>query len=312
TKETLAGIYSSGKAVIALLIARAVGEGLLDYDAPVARYWPEFAANGKEDITLAEALSHQAGLIGIAEEMAPEDWLDHQMIASRVAAMAPLFPPRTASGYSPQLVGFLANEILGRIAGRTIGRMLREDFAGLDIHCGLKPDEIASAAYMPKPPRAPDLGAMTELKGIAFVKPWSAPAKVSREAWMAAEIPSSNMHATARALAEITHPLANDGFFRGKKIVSDNAIAGALKERIRGDDLVLPFRLAWCAGLMKNINGHFGPSQMAFGHAGFGGSSVVVDPANKLTAAYVMSKMSPYLVGDPRWLSLISAVYAAL
>jgi CubicO group peptidase (beta-lactamase class C family) len=165
---------------------------------------------------------------------------------------------------------------------------------------------------MPKPPRASDLGPITELRRIAFLKPWSAPANVSREAWLGAEIPSSNMHATARALAELAYPFADRGRFRGRTIIGADGLAGAFKERIAGDDLVLPFRLSWAAGVMRNVNGHFGPSTSAFGHAGFGGSSVMFDPAHGLSCAYVMNKMSPHLVGDPRGLRLVEAVYAAL
>ncbi|MGE0407721.1 MAG: serine hydrolase domain-containing protein [Amphiplicatus sp.] len=311
---TLVSLYSSGKAVIALLIARAVSEGRLDYEARVADYWPDFAANGKAALTLADVLSHQAGLCGLAEEMPPEDWLDWDKIAARIAAMAPLWPPRSASGYSPQLVGFIMGEVLRRAAGRGVGQMLREDFSarcGLNLYCGLTEEEIARAAYMPKPPRAPDLGAITELKRIAFLKPWSAPARVARAAWMAAEIPSSNMQGDARALAAIVQPLANGGFFRGEKILEESAIEAALAERIRGADLVLPFELSWSAGLMRNINRHFGPSATAFGHAGFGGSTVMIDPARRLSAAYAMNKMSPHLVGDRRAVRLLDAVYAA-
>jgi len=312
TEETLAGIYSSGKLVVAMLVARAVSEGRLDYGAPVARWWPEFAVGGKGDITLAEALSHQSGLVGIPEETPADIWLDWTATTARLAAMAPLFPPRTASGYGPQTFGFIAGEILRRATGRGVAETLREDFGDIDLHCALRPDEIARAAYMPKPPRAPDLGALTELKRIAFLKPWSAPGNVTREAWMAAEIPSANIHATARALAELAHPLANDGLHRGRPIISQDALAAMRAERIAGDDLVLPFRLSWAAGVMRNINGHFGPSPSALGHAGFGGSSVMFDPAHRLSAAYVMNRMSPHLVGDPRGLALVDAVYAAL
>lgn len=310
--DTLAGIYSSGKLVIAMLVARAVGEGRLDYEAPVAAIWPEFAANGKEAITLGQALSHQAGVTGFADEMAPEDWLDFSKITARIAAMAPLFPPRSASGYGPQTFGFIAGEILKRATGRGVADILRRDFAGVDIHCAMTPDEIARAAYMQKPPRAADLGPLTELKRIAFLKPWSAPAKVSREAWMAAEIPSSNMHATARGLAEMVHPFADRGKFRGVKILTADAIAAACATRIAGDDLVLPFRLSWAGGFMCNINRHFGPAPEAFGHAGMGGSAVMFDPARRMSAAYVMGRMSPHLIGDPRALSLFDALYAAL
>jgi len=315
TEETLACLYSSGKAAAAMLIARAASDGLLDYDAPVADLWPEFAQGGKGGITVAEALSHQGGLCGFPDEMPPEEWLDAAAIAARLGRMAPLWPPGSASGYHPQTFGFIANEIHRRATGRTIGVTLREDFCepyGLSLFCGMREEEIARAAYMPKPPRAPGLGPITPLKEYAFLKPWSAPGRVAREAWMAAELPASNTHADARSLAEIVQPFANGGLFRGERILSSDATEQALAERINGDDLVLPFHLSWAAGLMRNVNAHFGPSQSAYGHAGFGGSAVVIDPAHGLTAAYVMNKMSPHLVGDPRSLRLINAVYDVL
>lgn len=314
-EETLVCVYSSGKAALARLIAEAVSAGRLDYEARVADYWPAFAANGKEKITVAEALSHQAGLSGIPEEMPPETWLDWEAMTARLAAMAPLFPPGSASGYHPQTFGFIAGELLRRANGESVGETLAAMRAreGLNLFCGMGERDIPRAAYMPKPPAAPDLGPITELKRIAFLKPWSAPAKVSREAWMAAELPASNMHADARSLAAVVHPLANDGAdVSGAQVVDTSAIEAALKERIRGDDLVLPFELSWSAGLMRNINGHFGPSATAFGHAGFGGSTVMIDPERRLSCAYVMSRMSPHLVGDPRGLALIEAVYAGL
>lgn len=313
-EDALACVYSSGKAVMAFLVAREVARGGLDYDAPVARWWPEFAAAGKESVTLAEVLSHQAGLCGIAEEMAPETWLDWEAITARLAAMAPLWPPGSANGYHPQTVGYIVGEVLRRVTGRMPGALIAELAAGLDlsIRCGFDPAD-ATLAQMSKPPRAPDLGAINPFKELAFLKPWSAPGRVSREAWIAAEIPASNMHANARSLAAIVHPFANQGRdIAGATVLTPDAIDAALEERSRGDDLVLPFHLSWSAGLMRNINRHFGPTEGAFGHAGFGGSCVVVDPDNRLTAAYVINKMSSYLVGDPRAVRLLDAVYGAL
>jgi CubicO group peptidase (beta-lactamase class C family) len=226
--------------------------------------------------------------------------------------MAPLFQPRSASGYGPQTFGFIAGEALRRATGRGVARALREDFGDVDLHCGLTADEMARAAPMTKPPQPADFGVLTEVKRVAFLKPWSAPGNVSREAWMAAEIPSSNMHATARALAEMATPFADRGRWRGVEIIDSATLDAACRERIAGDDLVLPFRLSWAAGFMRNINGHFGPSPGAFGHAGFGGSMVMFDPERRLSAAYVMNKMSPHLVGDPRALRLMQALYGAL
>lgn len=310
-EETIACVYSSGKAVSALLIAEAVSEGRIDYDAPVAAYWPEFAARGKAAVTVAEALSHQAGLCGFTEPMEPDDWLDWDLICARLAAMAPLWPPGSASGYHPQTAGFIAGEIYRRATGRTIGAALRHRAPG--IFCGLKPEEIERTAFMPKPPAAPDLGPLTDLKRAAFLRPWSAPAKVSREAWMAAELPASNMHASAAALARFMVPFANGGAAGEDGVAIDpDVVADALRLRISGPDLVLPFDLTWAAGLMANCDGCFGPSPTAVGHAGFGGSCVIVDPARRLTAAYVMGKMSPFLIGDPRAKRLIEATYAAI
>ena len=311
TEHTLACVYSTGKAIQALIVARAVSDDVLDYDAPVCDVWPAFAAQGKDAVTLAQALSHQAGLCGFPEEMAPPDWLNWELICVRLAAMAPLWPLGTAFGYHPQTVGFIGGEVLRRVLGRSIGAILRDD--AVDIHCGLQPAEIDRAAFMPKPPKPPNLGELNEFTQYAFLKPWSAPSRVSREDWMAAELPGSNMHATARAIAEFVIPFANDGLnAQGDAILETRAIDAALRERIRGDDLVLPFRLSWSAGLMRNINYHFGPNENAFGHAGFGGSCVVVDPEQKLAMAYVMSKMSPHLVGDPRSVRLINAAYECL
>lgn len=315
SEETLACVFSSGKMALALLAARAVSAGDLDYDAPLAALWPEFAAHGKADLTLADVLSHQAGLVGFAEEMPADEWLHFDRIAARAAAMAPLFPPRTASGYSPQIFGFIVGEALRRASGRGVGALLRADYRealGLDIHCGCGTAEIARAAYMPKPSRAGDLGALSELKRIAFLKRWSATGGVSRDVWMAAEIPSSNIHATAPALAEIAQVFAHAGRLRGDEIVDRSTIAAATKVRISGADLVLPFNLSWAAGFMRNDLGHFGPSRDAFGHAGHGGSAVMFDPERRLSAAYVMSRMSPHLSGDPRAVRLFDAVYAAL
>lgn len=312
TEETLAAVYSSGKAVIARLVAEAVSAGALDYERPVAEDWPDFAAEGKGAVTLAEALSHQAGLCGFADPIPPEDWIRREAITARIAALAPLWPRGTASGYHPQTVGFIANEVLRRRTGRTIGAILREQFSGgrgADLHCGAGPAEIARAAFMTKPPKAPD-HRKSRFTEIAFLKPWSAAAGVSREDWMAAEIPASNMHATALALAEFVHPLANRGVDgKGAAVIAPEAVAEALRLRIEGEDLVLPFRIGWAAGLMTNSNGFFGPAPGAYGHAGFGGSAVMIDPGRRLSAAYVMNKMSPHLAGDPRAVRLFAALY---
>jgi len=310
-EDTLVCVYSSGKAAMATLVAKAVSDGRLDYERAIAADWPEFAAEGKAAITLAMALSHQAGLCGFADEIPPDEWIRWDNICARIAAMAPLWPPGSAAGYHPQTVGYIVGEVFRRRTGRTIGAALKE--TGLDIHCGMSAAEAARVAFTPKPPSAPVHRAGSRYTEIAFLKPWSAAAKVSREDWMAAEIPASNMHATARALAEIVHPLANAGVdAKGRAVIDAAAVEAALTPRISGDDLVLPFNLAWTAGLMLNTNGHFGPSPSAYGHPGFGGSAVMIDPKRRVSAAYVMNKMSASLAGDPRAVRLFAALHDSL
>ena len=315
SRSTLACIYSTGKAVMSLLIAREAGAGAIDYEQPVAAYWPAFAVGGKAEITVAEALSHQGGLCGFPDEFNPAEWLQWDKICDRLAEMRPLWTPGTASGYHPQTVGFIGGEIYRRVTGHSIGEAIATHFGsqGAQLYCGMRTDEAARAAFMPKPPKAPDLGELNDFTQYAFLKPWSAPAKVAREDWMAAELPASNMHGDARSLAATMHPFAHDGRGAdGDLLLAPEAVAAALRLRIEGPDLVLPFTLSWAAGLMKNTQGHFGPSASAFGHAGFGGSCIVVDPDRRLSIAYVMNKMSPHLVGDPRALRLIEAVYDAI
>ncbi len=310
TDDTITCVFSSGKAILAYLIAVAVNDGELDYEAPVVNYWPEFGANGKDKITLAQVLSHQAGLPGIPDEMDPALWLNWEGLVDRLAQAKPLWTPGTGSGYHPQTFGHLGGEVYRRAMGKSVGEAIAA--YNLPLHCGLGTEHIENIAYMQKPPKAPDLGEMNEFTKIAFLKPWSSPASnaVTREDWMSVQIPASNMHANARGLAEFLHPLANQGkTIKNERVLSQTTLAAFVLERTYSDDLVLPFKLAWAAGMMRNENYHFGPNRNALGQSGFGGSAVVVDPDHHMTISYVMNKMSPYLVGDPRSLRLIHAVY---
>ncbi|MEM9838860.1 MAG: serine hydrolase domain-containing protein [Pseudomonadota bacterium] len=308
TPETLASVFSSGKAVCAALIASAVSDGALSYDDKVSSLWPDFVGGGKEDLTLADVLSHQSGLSGFAEEQDPAIWINFDKTAAAIAAMDPLFEPRSASGYGPQTFGYMAGEVLRRATGKGVAQTLR----GItrDVVCGLSLSEATRATPMIKPKRAPDLGPMNPIKEAAFLKPWSSPSGVSRQAWAAAEIPASNMHASARGLAEVMQLFAT-GQMGEKLTASDEVRAQSWEERIEGDDLVLPFNLSWGAGLIRENGGVFGAPGTAVGHYGFGGSCVLADPARGLSFAYVPNQQSPALVADPRAVALIEAVYAA-
>ena len=314
--RTLVPVFSTTKAIASLRMARAVQAGRLFYDQPVADVWPEFAQAGKGRITVEQALSHQAGLSGFPEPMDPAEWFDWNAICARLAAMAPLWPPGSASGYHPITFGYIAGEIFRRVEGRTMGAALRDDLArpfGLDLWIGLPDAEFDRVAELHRPTGLPDFGERNEATRAAFLTPWSAPGGRDTAEWRRVEIPSANGHATAEALARLMGALADDGWLDGAEILSPALIAEAARERIRGPDLVLPFIMSWGAGFMRNeTEKPWGPALESFGHAGWGGSCAFADPQTKLAGAYAMNKQGTRLMGDPRPKRLIEAAYAAL
>ncbi|HKR89823.1 MAG TPA: serine hydrolase domain-containing protein [Phenylobacterium sp.] len=315
-ERTLTPIFSTTKAIAAVLMARAVDQGRLAYDQPVADLWPEFAAAGKDAVTVEQALSHQAGLSGFPAQMDPGLWFDWDAICARLAAMAPLWPPGTASGYHPITFGYIAGELFRRAEGRTMGTALREDLGlpfGLDLWIGLPDSEFDRVADLQRPNGLPQFGEHNAATRAAFLTPWSAPAGRGQAEWRRIELPSANGHATAEALARLMGALANDGWLDGSEILRPALVGELARERIRGQDLVLPFVMSWGAGVMRNETERpWGPAMQSFGHSGWGGSCAVADPEAKLGMAYVMNKQGTDLMGDARPKRLIEAVYASL
>lgn len=314
--KTLTPVFSSTKAATALMCALSVGRGKLDYGRKAADLWPAFAAQGKGDLTVEQVLSHQAGLCGLREPFDPELWFDWDGLCARLAAAEPLWPPGSASGYHPSTFGFLAGELFRLAEGRRIGAALRQDLCdpfGLDLWIGLPQSEDHRVAETLRPPSLPDLGKLTEARTLAFFKPWSAaPAKDVRR-WRAAELPATNGHATAAALARMMAVLACDGELDGREVLPPGLAQDAARARISGEDKVLPFDLSWGAGFLRNAGlGVYGPSAHAFGHSGWGGSCAAADPERRLSLGYVMNRQSAYLIGDPRARRLIDALYACL
>ena len=313
--DTLAPIYSTTKALAALMIARLADQGKLAYGQTVASVWPAFGQAGKGAITIEQLLSHQAGLPGFVDPMDPADWFDAPLILDRLAAMPPLWPPGTASGYHPITVGYMVGEIFRRVDGRSLGQALREDVAlpcGLDLWIGLPDEQHDRVAQMIKP-AAPAKFTINEATKAAFLTKWASPAGRGSDEWRRMEIPSANGHATALSLARLMGALAAGGVLDGVRLLSPQGIEAARKQRIFGQDLVLPFEISWAAGFMRTEpNFFYGPNIGAFGHSGWGGACAFADPATGIGCAYVMNKQGAALIGDPRPVRLINAVYAAL
>lgn len=313
--DTLCPVFSTGKALAALMIARLVEAGRLDYAQPVADLWPAFAQGGKAVVTVEQALSHQAGVAGFPEPMEPSLWYEGQAIADRLAALAPLWPPGSASGYHPGTFGVLVGEIFRRVDGRSLGAALREDLAGplgLDLWIGLPDVEHDRVAEVRRPTGLPDFGKLNPATKAAFLTAWASAGGRPEAERRRAELPAANAHATALALARLAGALADGGWLDGEMVLSPALTAEMARARICGPDLVLPFDLCWGAGVLRNAPLNiWGPGGETFGHAGWGGSCLFVDPQRRLGGAYVMNRQSTALIGDARPRRLIEAAYAA-
>jgi len=314
-KDTLVNVWSTTKGLAALCIAILVDRGRLSYEQTVASVWPEFAAAGKQDLTIGEMLSHQGGLAGATTRLEPTDYADHDAMARLLAAQAPMFETGQ-SGYHAMTHGFLAGELVRRAAGRSLGRFFAEAVAGplgADAWIGLPESEdsrvcemIAAPAGTPQPlPPHPAARA-------ALANPPIDAAAPNQRWWRAAEIPAANAQTNARALATIYGMLACGGEAAGRRYLSPETIAEAARTRVHGTDLVLGIPMRWAAGFARNDGAIYGPNRRAFGHSGWGGSFGCADPDARLSMGYAMNQMYANLRGDPRTLDLIAAVYASL
>ncbi len=314
TRDTIVPVYSATKGVSALVLAMLVDRGMLDYEAPLSSLWPAFGAHGKDRVTVAQTLAHQAGVPGFLNRIDPDLWLDPPACAAAIAELEPLWAPGSASGYHPMTWGYIAGEIAQRVSGRSLGAILREDICaplGIDFQIGTPEADHARAAEMKKPTRAGEFGVITPPRKAAFFSPWAAPVRGSAQ-WRKIEIPSANGHATALGVARLYEAYATGGIIGGVQVLSGAAFAQLTAQRWRGDDLVLPFTVDWRTAIMGNSNRFYGPNPEAFGHSGAGGSAGFGDPIAGVSAGYVMNKQSHHIMGDPRSIALIEALYACL
>lgn len=317
TADTLVNVWSTTKGVTALAVAHLVDQGLIDYAAPVARYWPEFAQGGKAEVTVSQLLSHQAGLPGFVEETPLSDFYDGPKVAARLAAQAPMWPPGTKNSYHAMTYGFLAGELIRRVSGRSTGAYLAERLAGplnCDVHIGLSEADDPRVAPLIAPlddaPFDPD--ALPPEAAAAVFNPAMIPTIPNERAWRAAEVPAGNGHATAHGLARLFGAVANGGAMDGVRLMSPLTIARLTEVQTRRPDIMLGFAPFWAHGVALNDAGVFGPNPDAFGHSGWGGSFACGDTQNRVAIGYVMNQMGAGLVGDPRAVGLCNAVYACL
>ena len=317
--DTLVNVWSVTKGVVALAVAMLVERGLLDYAEPVARYWPEFAAGGKENIRLDWVMSHQAGLDGLRVALTHEAIYARQPVVDALAAMAPLWPPGSRCVYHPMTYGFLVGELVRRVDGRSLGQFIAEEISqplGLSFFVGLPLAEEPRVAELSAHEKAYDwvrFGAQSDYPH-AFQKPGLNALLANERAWREAEIPGANGHADARSLARLYGLLAGGGTGYGVSLISPAGLARATATRFDGLDACYSAPTVFAAGFRKGSSGfgaHAGNDH--FGHTGWGGSVAFADPDHRLGFAFVSNRMLGFDDGlDPRRERLLDAVYAAL
>jgi CubicO group peptidase (beta-lactamase class C family) len=321
--DTLVNLFSVGKGWLALLAAQLTGTGLLDTDAPVARYWREFAAAGKQAVTLRQLLSHQAGVPALRRRMPPNAMLDWRAMTGAIAEERPWWQPGTAHGYHVNTFGFAVGEVLRRVSGRSVGALLREQVAGplgADIHIGLAASEHGRVAEFSWPgevrqEQEPAGRSDDELMRYnAYFNPagLSGSGVVNTASWRSAEVPSANGHGSARGIARVYAALAAGDIADGAPVVDPGALADAISEQVYGPDLVLHrpsrFGLGFQLTAPERPMGH---GQSGFGHFGAGGSLGCCDPEAGVAIGYVTGQMGPRWQ-NPRNRAVLDAIYASL
>lgn len=315
--DTIVNVYSTTKTMAALTMLLLADRGVFDLGDRVAKLWPEFAAEGKGDVTIAHLLAHAAGLSGIDVKVTPEDLYDHEKICSLLAAQAPWWQPGTASGYHAITQGYLLGEVVRRATGLTLGTVFRTEIAepfGIDFHIGT-PAECDPRIGDLIPPEQ-NLGQATggepgSIAARTFANP-ATHALQSREiGWRRAEIPAAGGHGNARSVARAQALLACGGELDGKRLMSEAGARRALELQIEGTDLVLgmPTRFGMGYGLGGAMM-PLPPSACFWG--GWGGSVILVDLDARTTFSFVMNRMVSTLMGDPRTLGLGMAVASSL
>jgi CubicO group peptidase (beta-lactamase class C family) len=317
--DTVQLVFSVTKGPTAVCVLQLVEQGRLDVDAPIARYWPEFAAGDKERITTRMVLAHRAGLAAVAGDLTLEQVLAWDPVVNAIAAQAPVWEPDSAHGYHARSFGWILGELVRRITGERIGAYLQRTVCGplgLDYWVGLPASVLPRCARLIPPDAAHGAAAMLGADSLTM-RVMSGPSGLfaydemwNRPELLAAEMPSSNGVGTARALARLYAALC--GGLDGVELLRPETICDACRVVSRGPDRVI--LMETCFGLGFSLPPMLAPGcgPRAFGHPGAGGSTAFADPDAGVGFAYVTNRMRFDPTGDPRGTGLVRALYECL
>jgi CubicO group peptidase (beta-lactamase class C family) len=315
TEDTIVTVWSITKTVTSLAALMLVDRGLLDPFAPVAEYWPEFAANGKDRVEVRHLLGHTSGVSAWAQPFAPEDSFDFAAAAAKLAAQAPWWEPGTASGYHASNYGHLVGELVRRVSGRGLREFVAEEIAGptgADFQIGAKDADRSRVATM-LPPVGPAPSMPEPDEDSVFYKTlvgsYGDPTIANTPGWYRADVGAANGHGNARSVARIMSALALGGATNGVRLLRPETIDLIFREQAHGPDLFLGLPLRWGIGygLPEPDGVPFVPAGKVCFWGGWGGSLIIMDLERRMTISYVMNQMQPGVIG-----SEVSAAYCSV
>ncbi len=331
-RDTMSICYSGTKGITSTAIHVLATEGLIDYEAPVADYWPEFGCNGKQEITVRQVLSHQAGLhkvVHVVEQLT--DILDWDLIVSRLAKIEPDFHPGTANAYQALTFGWLVGELIRRISGLTVSEFIEQrivkplDLDGLYIgDADSQMDRIPDFVGLPELQRHGALPLRIDYRVPFWVRsnqmrdlcrrgitPRNAKELFSHPAFWKACLPAMNGVATARSLAKLYAPLSMGGQLDGVRLVSEEVVRKASEVQTRRADRVTIYPLHWKLGYHRT-DAFLMDVPAAFGHFGLGGAGGWANPEHRLSFAFLHSGFPFTIIGQTRTVMMTAAVYESL
>jgi CubicO group peptidase (beta-lactamase class C family) len=319
-EHTIVNVWSSTKTVTSLAALILADRGELDVYAPVAKYWPEFAANGKQDIAVRHLMSHTSGVSGLEQPAVVEDLYDWEKSTARYAAQAPWWEPGTASGYHALNFGHLIGEVVRRVSGKTLKQFVADEIAGplgADFQIGAaEADRGRIADVVPPPPLPFDLEAAGPDSPV--VKTFTGPPAIADYAntpgWRGADIGGANGHGNARSVARMLSALARGGEVDGVRLLGEKTIDLIFDEQAHGVDLVLGVPLRWGIGygLPQHDTIPWIPEGRICFWGGWGGSMIIMDLDRRMTISYMMNVMGPGIIGSDRSAAYTQAIYDAV
>lgn len=319
-RDTITNVWSTTKTVTSLAALMLVDRGVLDVDAPVTKYWPEFGANGKEGVLVRQLLSHTSGVSGLDQPAVVEDLYDWGSATARMAAQAPWWEPGSASCYHALNFGHLVGEVVRRVDGRPLKRFVADEITGplgADFQIGAAESDWGRIADVVPPPPLPfDPEAMDQSSpGFrTLMGPVAAAEAANTAGWRRADIGAANGHGNARSVARVLSVVARGGEVDGVRLLGAEAIDRIFDEQCHGVDLFLGVPVRWGVGfgLPERETLPWIPDGRICFWGGWGGSVIIVDVDRRVTISYMMNLMGPGVIGSERSAAYTEAVFAAL